>query len=70
MQLAKLNKILFLLNKLDEFMWYTAVTNHFYVISFESSFLSIPVGFKFCVKNEKTSITKFVFSTSSDLYPL
>ena len=35
-----------------------------------SSFLSRAVGFKFCVKNEKTSTTKFTFSTSSAMYLL
>ena len=35
-----------------------------------SSFLSRAVGFKFCIKNEKTSTTKFTFSTSSAMYLL
>ena len=63
MWLAKLNRIFFLKNKFVEFMWYTSIPNHFYVISSSdvSSFLSRPVGFKFCVRNEKTSMKKFVF---------
>ena len=35
-----------------------------------SSFLSRPLEFKFCFKNEKTSTIKFPFSTSSGLYLL
>ena len=52
-------------------MWGTQLSRITFMQSLSSgvsSFLSRPVGFKFCVKSEKTLIAKFVFSASSGLY--